>query len=338
MPGTVMSHPRFAFVGPTAAVSPHLLAALARVGTLEAVCDDQARRDAERFQARWTFDRLDQLLREAEPDGVVVVRPVSDRSRVIKQCLAAGAGVLVPGSPGGSKVVARIAAYARLTSRPVLAVPAIRYAPAIMMARRLAESGRIDRPLCLSIQSTRRGAANRTLDELGPVSVDQVFEAVFLATELAGPLTRVFAVSHSDGVVVIAAATARQTPVSIVLQSNGPSEAVGVELDLRGADGTRLFVDRGGGLICGNGSRIDAAHRPTLASSDPVQELGYEGLVREFARGLQGQRGLDRAGFLASVVAGTQTALKSATAERPIRTNVEAETESPQASDSFALL
>ncbi len=53
---------KLAFLGPARDVSPWLLQSLGRVGTLEAICNEDAERDAARFHARWAFSDLATLL------------------------------------------------------------------------------------------------------------------------------------------------------------------------------------------------------------------------------------------------------------------------------------
>jgi len=286
-----MATPRLAFVGPAHGASPWLLAAMARVGRFDALCDDHAERDAGRFHARWTFDDVENMLAEAEPDGVVVSASLADRSRIIRQCLSAGAGVLVLGPPGTVRDCTRVATLAKLAARPVLCAPASRFSPATLLAKRLVESGRLGRPISMLIQSTRRGGVREGEDPDAPVPVDQVFEAVDLVHHLVGPLTRSTAVGHLDGVLFATCLTVDGVPVSIACHSSGSVESVGLEYDVRASDGSALRVDRDGRLRCGTGSRIDGSHEPRLATMDPVTELGYEGLLAAFSRCLQSTSG-----------------------------------------------
>lgn len=306
-----MSPPRLAYVGPAHEAPMWLFTALGRVGRFEALCDEHAGGDASRINARWTFDDLATMLREAEPDGVVVATALAVRGRVIKECLAAGAGVIVTGLPAPARDCPRIATLAKLSGRPVLAAPASRFSPAILMARRLAESGKVGRPISMMIRSTRRGSVRDGEDPDAPAPVDQVYEAVDLVHHLVGPLVRTAAMGHPEGALAVAAMTVDGVPVSMVCHSTGPVEVVGLELETRGSDGSCLRVDRDGRLHCGQGARVDAFHGPSLATVDPVVELGYEGLIAEFARCLQADSGRGIIGRVGEIAKVTESILRT---------------------------
>jgi predicted dehydrogenase len=308
-----MPLPRFAFVGSPRAASPWLLQALGRVGTLEAICDGEAERDVARYQARWAFSDLGALLKEAEPDGIVLEQPAAERAGVIKQCLASGVGVLLTGLPGSSPACKRLSSIASLAGRVLLAAPAIRFAPAVAVARRLLDSGKFGVPVSLAIQSSRRGAARAGPKDDGPVPVDQIFEAVDLVQHLLGPIQQVYAMAHAEGVLAANGATDGGVIVSFMFHASGAAETAGVRLELRAADGTVLRIDQDCRLACGNGSRVDAAHCISLATVDPAVELGYEGLAAEFRRHLEGGRGSPgMVGPVGAVVAASEAILASA--------------------------
>lgn len=314
-----MSAPRFAFVGPTHAVSPWLMTSLAKVGTLEALSGETAERDAARFHARWTFPDLTTLLKEAEPTGVVLVQPLADRPRMVKECLSAGACVLVVGAPGKAATCNRLGLFAKLSGRSILAAPAMRFAPAMLLAKRLLDSGKVGTPISMTLRSTYRGAPRQGPDDDGAVPADQVFEAADLVHHLLGPLRHVSAVAHGDGVLAGVGTSLSSAVVSFVLHASGPTEAVGIDLEVRGADGTFLQVDRDGRLLCANGSRIDAAHRSTLASADPAIELGYDGLAAEFRRlATMGRTGAGLVGPVSAVAATAEALLVSAVKGRGV--------------------
>lgn len=312
-----MSLPRLAFIGPTHTVSPWLLQAVRRHGTLEALCDAHSERDAARFQARWTFTDVDALLREAEPDGVVLGAAQGARHRLIKQCLASGANVLLTSAPCSSGMANRLAILAKLSGRVVQASPAIIHCPAALLARRLLDSGRFGRTISLSLRSTRRGSPRDDFDDHGPVPVDQVFEAVSLIQFLLGPLRLVTAMAHGEGVLMAAGMSVENVPVSISLHASGPAEALGVDVEMRSQDGSILTMDRAGGLICRNGSRVDVCHQPSLAASDPVVELGFDALVSEFVRRSRPGGASGLAGPVLPVLAGAEAILASAAKGRP---------------------
>lgn len=300
-------------------VSPWLLSSLSKVGTLEALCGETAERDAARYHARWTFPDLTTLLKESEPAGVVLSQPLSARPRMIKECLSAGAAVLVSGPPCRALACNRLSLFAKLSGRSILAAPAIRFAPAILLAKRLLDSGKVGVPISMSVHCTYRGAPRQGSDDDGPIPADQVFEVVDLVHFLLGPLAQVSAVAHGDGVLAAVGTSLSAVVVSFVYHASGAAETVGLGLEIRGADGTFLRVDRDARLLCANGSRVDAAHRSTLASADPAVELGYEGLAAEFRRlATSGRTGAGLIGPVGTVMAATEALLESAAKKRPV--------------------
>lgn len=312
-----MNPPRLAFIGSTYSASPWLLHALRRHGTFEAVCDENPRRDPAALQARWTFTELDALLCEAEPDGVVVHLPPQARHGVVKRCLSAGASVLLQGVPCTAARFERLFLIAKLAGQRIFTAPAMRFAPAMLLARRLIESGRFGQPLSIALHSTRRGAPRESLDDQGPVPADQVFEAADLVNFFVGPLFDVTSVAQPEGAILCVGRTQGQVPVSIVLHASGPPETLGIEIELRSLDGTCLRIDRDGGLSCGNGSRVDAHYQPTLVTSDPAVELGFDGLVGEFVRQLGA--GTYGDGATGNILIATEAILTSARTGRRVQ-------------------
>jgi predicted dehydrogenase len=209
--------------------------------------------------------------------------------------------------------------FAKLSGRSILAASAIRFAPAILLAKRLLDSGKVGVPVSMSVSCTWRGSPRQGSDDDGAVPADQVFETVDAVHFLLGPLAQVSAVVHDDGVLLATGTCLSSTVISLACFASGPAEAVGIELEIRGADGTILRVDRDARLICANGTRVDAAHRSTLASADPAVELGYEGLAAEFRRlATAGRGGAGLIGPVTAVVATTEAVLESAAKRRPV--------------------
>lgn len=317
-----MSPPGIAVVGPAEFLSPWLLRSISRHARFEAVCDERAEAVAQEFHARWTFESLDPMLQEIRPDGVILAHSVARRPAIIKQCLAAGIGVLVLGVPGPPAACRRLATLANLSGRPLLAAPALRYAPAIVLARRLMDSGQLASPISLSIRSTWRGCRQGCPADHGPVPLDQAFEALDLAHHLAGATRRIFALSHSDGATVVAASTAGGVPVSMVLHPTGPTNAVGVEIEIRAVDGGRLLMDNSCHLTCMTGSKVHAAWQPSLPTADPAVELGFSPLVAEFARLLTETRpSSGMIGPTAAITAACRAFLASAGSGRAVSPN-----------------
>lgn len=314
-----MSLPKLAFVGTPQAVSPWLMHALRRHAVFEAICGDEPERDAAKYQARWAFTDAESLLREAEPVGVVLSVPVRQRARLARMCVAAGAGVLVAGVPCRSAESRRLSLYAKLAGRCILGASPICYSPAFLLALRLIESGRCGRPVSMTVTSTRRGSPHADVDAAGSIPVDQTLEAVELLHALVGPLQEVCGFEHEDGVLAASGRTQSSAAFSIVLHACGPIEAVGTSVELRASDGTILRLERDCRLWCGNGSRFDAAHLPTLSASDPSVELGFDGLVSEFVRLLRAGQPTGLLGPAAEVLVGVDALQAGARRGRTVR-------------------
>jgi len=314
-----MPPPRLAFIGDPQAVSPWLLHSLGKMCILDSICHGEADRAISRFHARWAFDDPTAMLEETEPDGVVLACPVADRVRLSKQCLTAGAGVLVPGSPGRATACRRLGLFARLAGRFVLAAPALRFSPGVLMAKRLIESGKFGAPIAITLHSARRGGPGALSPDGDLIAVDQVFEAVDLIQHLVGPIGRVYAVSHDEGALAVTASAGGGAAVSMVFLARSGVDRVGLKLELDAGDGSRLRIDRAGGLLCGNGSKISAYHQVAIAAAEPAIELGYDGLTAEFRRRLEERRpdgGL--IGPVPAVSAATEAILASAERGRPV--------------------
>jgi len=285
-----MPPPRLAFIGDPTAVSPWLLHSVGRICVLDSICHDEAERAIGRFHARWAFDDPTEMLKETEPDGVVLACPVADRTRLSKQCLTAGASVLVPGLPGKAVACRRLGLFAKLAGRFVLAAPTLRFSPGVLMAKRLIESGKFGGTIAMTLDSARRGGAGAFSPDERPIAADQVFEAVDLVQHLVGPAGRAYAVSHEEGALAVTTLAGEGVPVSMAFLARGGVDRVGLELELDAADGSRLRIDRAGGLFCGNGSKVSAYHQVAAAVGEPAIELGSDGLVAEFRRRLEESR------------------------------------------------
>ncbi|HVP10675.1 MAG TPA: hypothetical protein VMV94_05735 [Phycisphaerae bacterium] len=313
-----MAMPRFAFVGSPRAASPWLLQSLGRIGKLEAICDEEAEREVGRYPARWAFSDLATLLKETEPDGAVVEQPAAVRAAVIKQCLAAGVGVLLTGIPASLSVCRRLGTIASLAGRVLLASPAIRFAPAVSIARRLLDSGKFGVPVSLVLRSVRRHATRAGPKDDGPVPIDQIFEAVDLVQHLLGPIQQVSAIGHAEGVLAVNALTDGGVVVSITFHASGSAEAAGLGVELWAADGTILQIDQNCRLVCRGGTRSDAGRGVSLAAVDPAVELGYDGLLAEFRRHVEaGRSSPGMIGPVEAVVATCEAILASAAKGRP---------------------
>jgi predicted dehydrogenase len=286
---------RLAFIGSPRNASPCLLHALNRIGALEALCVEDAEREAPKYHARWAYSDLASLLKEARPDGAIIQLPPEERGSVIRQCLAGGIGVLMTGTPGGMAACRRLDTLAKLAGRFVLAASPLRFSPAMLLARRLLESGKFGTQVSMSIRSIRRGQLQTSVDHPSPIAEDQLFELVDVVHSLVGPITRVFAVPHSEGCLAATLVADSGTLVSALLHAHGSADAVGLLFEIRASDGNSLTMDQDCRLSCGNGTRADALHGPSLAIADPTLELGYEGLLAEFRASME-VRGSSRSG------------------------------------------
>ncbi len=333
-----MTNTRLAFIGDPSAASPWLLQAVARAGVFEALCHTDASATVS-VPVRWIFSDVAELLREAEPDGVILSVPFPQRATIARQCLASRAAVLLLGPPGPLTAARRLGVLAKLTSRFVLAAPPSRFSPAILLARRLLESGRMPPPIAAKIVAHAPGFVRGDPPNDGPVDMDTVFETMDLLHSLLGPVHRVFALGHEDGA-LSATLSAGSPPriVSLLATANTPSEQVGIEFDLRAADGSHCTLTRSCELDCSTSGRQAARHAVNVTTSDPVVELGYAGLLREFVASIElarGDQGL--IGPALSVIAASELVLASARQQRPLRSrparNGRGGTQRPRRSD-----
>jgi len=309
--------PRIAYVGRPDRVSPWLLRAIEQTATFEAICSPEAGEAARRYHARWSFDDLDAMLGETQPDGVILAIGPANRPAIIKQCLSAGIAVLVPDAPGPSAACVRLANIARLSGRTLLAASPLRFAPAVLLARRLIDSGRISEPLLATLHLTRRGQAREDETDRGCIPHGLAFEAMDVIHHLFDGVEAVSCMPQEDAAVAVVRA-AGGVAISLMLQSNGAADAEGMTLEVRGRDGSRITIDADGRLLCGNGSRMHAAHRPTRLAADPCVEFGFTGMVEEFCRCLRLARSSSgMPGPAAAVTASAEALLASAAKGRP---------------------
>jgi len=313
-----MNPPRIAFVGRPDLASPLLLRAIEQTATFEALCCPDAEEAARRYHARWSFDDLDAMLRETQPDGIVLSVGPARRPALIKTCLSAGISVLVPDAPGPANGCTRLSSIAKLCGRTILAASPARFAPAILLARRLIDSGRISQPLLGSIHITRRGQAREDETDRGCIPLGLAFEAMDLIHHLFDGVDSISCMPQEDAAVATVR-TAGDVAISLLLQANGAADAEGTTLEVRGRDGTRITIDTDGRLICGNGSRLHATHRPTRIAADPCVEFGYIGMLEEFGRCLKTARSPHgMPGPAAAVTASAEALLASAVKGRAV--------------------
>lgn len=313
-----MNPPRIAFVGHPDRVSPWLLRAIEQAATFEAICCPGTEESARRYRARWSFDKLEEMLRESEPDGVVLAVGPAKRPAMIKECLSAGVSVLTPEAPGPASACTRLGSLAKLSGRTVLAASPARYAPAILLARRLIDSGRISIPMLASLHITRRGHAREDESDRGCIPSSLAFEAMDLIHHLFDGVDSVSCLAQEDAAVGVVRA-AGGVAISLLLHANGAADAEGMHLEIRGRDGSRIAIDADGRLLCGNNSRMHAAHRPTRLAADPIVEFGYAGLIDDFCRYLRLARSTPgMPGAVPAVVASAEALLGSALKGRTI--------------------
>ena len=307
-----MTPPRIAYVGHPDRVSPWLLRAIEQATTFEAICCPDAGEAARRYRARWSFDDLDAMLRETEPDGVVLAVGPARRPAMIKQCLSAGIAVLTPEAPGPASACTRLGSIAKLSGRTLLAATPARYAPSILLARRLIDSGRISMPVLAALHITRRGRAREDESDAGCIPSSLAFEAMDLIHHLFDGVGAIACIPQEDAAVGVVRA-AGGVAISLLLHANGAADAEGLHLEIRGRDGSRIVVDADGRLLCGNNSRMHAAHRPTRLAADPCVEFGYAGLIDDFCRLLRvGRSNPGMPGAVPAVVASAEALLASA--------------------------
>jgi hypothetical protein len=236
------------------------------------------------------------LLKEAEPAGVVLLHPWPSEPAV-KECLSAGASVLVLGAPGRSSACKRLGLFAKLSGRSILAAPPFRFAPSLLLAKRLLDSGKVGAPISMTLRSTYRGAPRQGPDDDGPIPADQVYEAADLVYHLLGPLRQV---APRPMTTESSPPSEHRSPPRwfLVFHASGPAETVGIEVEVR-ADGTSR-ISTATDDSSANGSRTDAPSLDTRFR-DPAVELGYEGLASQSRLVTSGRNGAGLVGPVGNV-------------------------------------
>jgi hypothetical protein len=108
-----------------------------------------------------------------------------------------------------------------------------------------------------------------------------------------GPAREIFARGHPDGALTATVVTDGDVPMSVQVFEHGRPEAAGMSVNLRGVDGTLLTLGSDMRVWCACGARAPTTYTPSLTASDPTVELGYTGLVQEFARRASERRGAE---------------------------------------------
>src|SRR5205085_2309499 len=144
------------------------------------------------------------------------------------------------------------------------------------------DSGKIGELLSIRVALTRARSTRTVAESAWPASPDAIFEAVDWLESLAGPAREVFARAHPDGALIATLVSRHDIPIALSLHEHGTPESAGLSTELRGTDGTLLLLDRDMRVDCRSGARTVANYVPSFGVSDPSEEFGYGGLIREF--------------------------------------------------------
>ncbi len=289
---------RLALVGDVTDVpSPLLHASATEAARFEAVCDpsgSQIEKAARICGARWPFDDLEQMLREAEPDAVIIAAPPDQRTQWAKTCLRRRTAVLMLGAPGSTPAACRtLSRLARQVNRQVMVGVPQRFSPAGVRAQRLLASGRLGPVVAADVVVTWARRLDRDPSGASALPFDLVFEAADRLQGLDVVPERVWAVERPNGHLAAIARTADGAVASLGLHHAGPPESAGSRLEARSDEGGLLIIDDDVNLICTVGSQLVARHRPRLGvGADPRVECGYAGMLGAFVTAVRDRQGV----------------------------------------------
>ncbi len=288
---------RLALVGDSERLPPALLRSIAAEDVrFEAICDPGGGRveaAARTYGARWPFDDLDQMLREAEPDAVVLAVAVDQRAAVARTCLRRKAATLILGSPGTSPGATKALAKVARTARQIVMVGlAQRYSPAAVKARRLLESGKLGRLSAVDLTVTWPRDPAREGGGDFPLPFDLVFDAADRLRSLGLQPDRIWAIEQPYGHVAAMVLAGDGVLATLGLHHAGTPQAAGNHLEVRSEDGGLLSIEDDVNMTCVVGTQPVARHEPKMGrGDDPNVECGWVGMLSAFIRAVRDEQG-----------------------------------------------
>ncbi len=289
---------RLGLAGNIADLPPALPQAVAAENIrFEAICDPNgsgAETAVRTYGARWPFTDLEQMLKESEPDAVILAVSAPQRTGWIKTCLRYRRPVLVLGSPATTVAECRaLAKAARAVNRQVMVGLPQRFGPAGQRLRRILESGRLGPLADADVLISRPGSPQTDDNAALALPFDLMFEAADRLLSCGLQPTKIMAVQRTYGHVGAVMTCACGAMASIRVHCSGSSESAGSRLELRSDDGGLLVLEDDVNLDCRVGSQWVARHHPRFGvAADPRIECGYTGMISAFAGALRQQQGV----------------------------------------------
>jgi len=289
---------RLGLAGDIGGVPAALLSSIAAEDIrFEALCDPDgtlAESAARTYGVRWPFDNLEQMLREAEPDAVIIAAAGSRRSQWSKTCLRHGCAILILGAPGTtvSECRALIRVSRRVNKQVMVGLPQ-RFSPAGLRARRILESGRLGPVAAVDVILTWARQPEPDGGTRQPLPFDLMFEAADRLRCCGVDPARVWAVERPYGHVAALVLGADGVVATLALHHTGPPQSAGNRLELRSEDGGLLVLEDDVNLDCTAGSQLICRYRPRFgAGNEPRVECGYAGMVSSFAAAIRDRQGV----------------------------------------------
>ena len=289
---------RLALVGDASGLPASLLHSIAAEDvSFEAICGPDPSRveqAARAYGARWPFDDLDQMLREAEPDAVIVAAPIGERTALAKTCLRNKSAVLLLGAPGTTVTECRaLGQVARSANRQLMVGLAHRFSPTGTRARRLLESGRLGAAAAMNLTLAWPRRPDESIPEYAPLPFDLVFDAADRLRSCGLDPQRIWAVGRPYGHVSAIVLARDGVVADLALHHTGTPPSAGNRFEWRSEDGGLLVVENDVNLMCTRGSELVARHQPSLGlGDDPRIECGYAGMVSSFVAALRDRQGV----------------------------------------------
>ncbi|MBN1346362.1 MAG: Gfo/Idh/MocA family oxidoreductase [Phycisphaerae bacterium] len=289
---------RLALAADIGRVSPTLMRSIAAEDVrFEAVCASnaaQADKAARIYGARWPFEDLETMLREAEPDAVIIATADAQRAQWAKTCLKHRSAVLILNAPArGPAECKSLILAARKANRQVMIGLPQRFSPAGIRLRRLRESGRLGPVAAVDLIMTwpRTPSEDSTTDLALPF--DLVFDAADRLRCCGIEAQRLWAAEQPYGHIAAMVLAKDGVLATLGLHHAGPPQTAGTHLELRSEDGGLLIVEDDVDLTCTVGTQLVAKHHPRLGvGDDPCIECGYAGMITAFVTALRDRQGV----------------------------------------------
>jgi predicted dehydrogenase len=258
---------------------------------LEAVCDldeNKARRNAEKFGANLVFTSMEQMLKEAELDAVIICIGPQQHGQLAPIVLRAGLPVYTEKPPAidaaGALAVARVAEE---TGKLGMTAFKKRYTPLYARMREQMETDRFGKPAMLVIQRSFSKYSNDS--PRGTFLLDFCIHLIDLVPWLMGRVTAVHALSPEPNTWAIQMVFDSGAAGSLAFCAHTSGIYPDEQVTIYGEDDAMLFVRDGHSLTFVHDRVYHILHQINLttAGQEGLVESGFLPEIQAFIKAVQ---------------------------------------------------